>query len=213
MIELRSVSISKGNRCIAASLDLHVRSGEAVAILGASGSGKTTLLRLIAGLESPADGELRLAGRSMHADHPPYTRNIGFLFQASALWPHLSVADNILFGLERFPKAWREQRVRHLLSRVGLDSFASRAPATLSGGEARRVALARALAPQRAILLLDEPTSNLNPELRDRMLALIDEERQAQGTTILLATHEAIEAERLAGRRLRLGDGRLNAID
>lgn len=211
MIELRGVSLCKGKRQIMSSLDLHVRAREAVAISGASGSGKTTLLRLIAGLESPDDGEVRLAGQAVGADKPPYRRNIGFLFQTSALWPHLSVAGNILFGLEPFPRAWRDERLRYLLARIELDGFAARAPATLSGGEARRVALARALAPQRAILLLDEPTSNLNPQLRERMLALIDDERQSRGMTILLATHEALEAERLANRHLTLDGGRLDA--
>ena len=210
MIELLGVSLRKGERQIMSSLDLHVSAGETVAISGASGSGKTTLLRLIAGLESPDDGEVRLAGHTVGADKPPHRRNIGFLFQTSALWPHLSVAGNILFGLEQFPRAWRDERLRYLLARIELDGFATRVPATLSGGEARRVALARALAPQRAILLLDEPTSNLNPQLRERMLALINDERQARGTTILLATHEALEAERLASRHLTLDDGHLS---
>ena len=210
MIELCGVSHTKGSRQIAASLELHVKAGETVAISGASGNGKTTLLRLIAGLELPEKGVIRLSGQVMSAANLPHTRNIAFLFQTSALWPHLRVADNILFGLERHSRTWRAQRLEHLLCQVGLDGFASRWPMTLSGGEARRVALARALAPQRAILLLDEPTSNLNPDLRDRMLALIEEERQTHGTTVLLTTHEAVEAERLAQRRLMLDAGRLS---
>lgn len=209
MIELRNLCKRFGSRCVADGLHLEVRRGECVALLGPSGSGKSTLLRLVAGLEGADAGEIRLGGRPVGSEQAPHRRGIGFLFQSAALWPHLSVAGNVAFGLEDRPAAWRCDRVAALLERVGLAGLAARAPATLSGGEARRVALARALAAQRPILLLDEPTAALDAELRERMLALIDDERAAHGLTVLMATHEARDAARLADRQLALHQGAL----
>ena len=213
MIKIHDLTKRHGKCTVADSLCLHIIAGETVAISGPSGSGKTTLLRIIAGLEVADAGAISLAGRPVDVHVAPHRRGIAFLFQTAALWPHLSVAGNILFALDGlFTRTWREQRMQHLLGRMGLAGFADRSPATLSGGEARRVALARALAPQRPILLLDEPTSNLDTQLRDRMLELIAEERQANGTTIVLATHEHFDSARLADRCLALRDGRLGAV-
>lgn len=212
MIEVHNLLKRQGDRAVADALFLHVMPGETVAIAGPSGSGKTTLLRIIAGLELADAGEIRLGGRQVDFHDAPHTRGIGFLFQTAALWPHMSVAGNIMFGLDGFTRAWREERVAQLLERVGLAGFADRSSPTLSGGEARRVALARSLAPQRPILLLDEPTSNLDTELREQILDLIAEERQANGTTIVLATHEHFDAARLADRCLTMRDGRLASV-
>lgn len=209
MIEIQRLVKWYGKRAVAAGLSLHVAVGESVALSGPSGSGKTTLLRILAGLEAPDSGAIRLAGRNVDFHNAPHTRGIGFLFQTAALWPHMSVADNILFGLEGFPRAWQKSRAEELLERVGLAGFSGRHPGTLSGGEARRVALARALAPQRPILFLDEPTANLDTELRRQILGLIAEERKAHGTTIVLATHEPNDAVQLADRYLTLQNGQL----
>ena len=209
MIRIRDLVKRWGDRAVADKLALCVAPGEAVAIVGPSGSGKTTLLRMIAGLELPEAGEIRLGGRRVDQRDAPHTRGLAFLFQTAALWPHMTVAENVLFGLDDLPRAERRTRVDLLLERVGLSGFADRYPAGLSGGEARRVALVRALAPRRAILLLDEPTSNLNPELREAINVLVGEERAAGGTTLVVATHDQADVTRLAGRRLILDDGRL----
>jgi iron(III) transport system ATP-binding protein len=211
MIELAAVSLHRSGQAVADGVDLRVARGEAIAISGPSGSGKTTLLRLIAGLELADSGELRLDGRAVDFRDPPHRRGIAFMFQTAALWPHMSVAANIAFGLDDLPPGVRAERTRQLLALIGLDGLGDRYPATLSGGEARRVALARALAPRRPILLLDEPTTNLNVDLRDRMLELIAAERLANGTTLVMATHDHVDALRIADRCLELRDGRLQA--
>jgi len=211
MIELRGLSKTYGERAVITCLDLHMAPGETVAIEGPSGSGKTTLLRLIAGLERPDAGNIFLGGRCMGPRDSPHLRGIAFLFQSSALWPHMSVSENIEFGLAHLSRAQRRMRSDWLLERVGLKGFAKRRPASLSGGEARRVALARALAPQLPILLLDEPTSNLNDDLREHILDVVAEERAAHGLTVLLVTHVPADADRLADRRLALRGGRLIA--
>ncbi len=209
MIDLHELVKRRGTRAVADALCLRVRPGETLAINGPSGSGKTTLLRLIAGLELPDSGQIRIGGKSVDFHDAVHTRGIAFLFQSAALWPHMSVASNIMFGIHDQPMAWRQTRMLELLNRVGLAQFADRRPDSLSGGEARRIALARALAPQRPILLLDEPTSNLDAELRAQILALIAQEREAHGTTIVLATHEHSDAARLADRCLTLRNGHL----
>lgn len=213
MIELQNLSMRRGSRVVADALSLCVAPGETLAISGPSGSGKTSLLRLIAGLDRPDKGEIILAGERADSSLLPHTRGISFMFQSAALWPHLSVAGNIEFGLKDSPAEQRQARVTQLLNQLGLSGFAGRSPSTLSGGEARRVALARALAPQRPILLLDEPTSNLDGELREQVLQLIADECRANSITVVLATHERSDAERLANRCLSLRDGRLVAQD
>ena len=213
MMEIRNLTKRHGMRVVADALCLHVKRGEMVAILGPSGSGKTSLLRVIAGLDSLDSGEISLGGMTVDGTRLPHTRGISFMFQSAALWPHMSVAGNIEFGLDNITSEQRTVRVRQLLNDVGLAGFADRSPSTLSGGEARRVALARALAPRRPILLLDEPTSNLDDKLREQILQLIANECDANSTTVLLATHELLEAQRLADRCLALRNGRLVVQD
>ncbi len=209
MIDIHELVKRRGDRAVIDGLCLKVAPGETVAITGPSGSGKTSLLRLIAGLEIPDSGDIRLGGRLLDRLEAAHTRGIAFLFQSASLWPHMSVARNILFGIHDRPGGWRQARVRHLLECVGMAAFAQRSPSSLSGGEARRVALARALAPQRPILFLDEPTSNLDAALREQVLELIAQECASHGTTVLLATHEQAEVNKLADRCLTLRAGRL----
>lgn len=178
-------------------LDLDVRRGEVLCLLGPSGCGKTTLLRLIAGFERPDAGRVEVAGKLVASESVmvrPEHRRIGFVFQDFALFPHLTVAANIGFGLDRLKAAARRERVGRMLELTGLQAEATRYPHELSGGQQQRVALARALAPQPALLLLDEPFSSLDAELRERLSLEVRRILVATGTTAILVTHDQREA-------------------
>jgi iron(III) transport system ATP-binding protein len=177
--------------------------GEIGCLLGPSGCGKTTVLRAIAGFESLIDGRIGLGGRDLsHVGHtaPPETRQVGVVFQDYALFPHLSVWENIGFGLRKLTIAERKARVDKLLSLVGLTSHARQYPHELSGGQQQRVALARALAPQPDLLLLDEPFSNLDVDLRERLALEVRDILRELGTTAVLVTHDQHEAFAIADR-------------
>jgi iron(III) transport system ATP-binding protein len=183
-----------------------------LAVLGPSGSGKTTLLRLIAGLDLPDEGEIYLNGEL--ASRPgwalePYRRGLGFLFQTPALWPHMTVAQNILFGLQRLPKKAAQERLMELLDQMSLSQVAQRHPYQISGGEARRVSLARTLAPRPPVLLLDEPLINLDPELKQHLLQIVRDTVQRQPATLIYVTHDGREAEALAQEVVILDKGRI----
>ncbi|WP_089720434.1 ABC transporter ATP-binding protein [Candidatus Entotheonella palauensis] len=193
-------------------VDLQVESGTVVCLLGPSGCGKTTLLRLIAGFEEPTEGELYIIKRLVSRPGmkvPPEQRHIGMVFQDYALFPHMTIAQNIQFGLFRWPSAWRRTRLAEMLSLVGLDGMEKRYPHELSGGQQQRVALARALAPNPQLLLLDEPFSNLDvnlrQQLRDEMHAILS---KADITTVLV-THDQEEALSLADRLAVIDQGRI----
>ncbi len=178
-------------------VSLGLRAGEIGVLLGPSGCGKTTLLRAVAGLERVDQGDIKLAkqvvsSRSRHT--PPEQRRIGMVFQDHALFPHLSVEDNIGFGLLDRPRHERAQRVRQMLDLVGLPKSGTRYPHELSGGQQQRVALARALAPQPQLLLMDEPFSNLDIELRERLAIEVRQILKDAQTTALLVTHDQLEA-------------------
>jgi putative spermidine/putrescine transport system ATP-binding protein len=184
-----------------------------VVLLGPSGCGKTTTLRLIAGFIAPNAGDIRLDGRSIVA-LPPHRRDMGIVFQSYALFPHLSVARNIAFGLEmrRAGAAATAARVEEMLRMVRLEAFATRLPRQLSGGQQQRVALARALAIHPRVLLLDEPLSNLDAALRQDMAREIRLLQQARGITSIMVTHDQTEAMALADRLVVLHDGRVQQI-
>jgi iron(III) transport system ATP-binding protein len=182
-------------------------------LVGASGSGKTTLLRLLAGLELPDAGRIYLDGRL--ASEPgwalaPHRRGIGFAFQRSALWPHMTVAQNIAFGLGDAPRDRVRVSVWRLLAEMQLDGLADRYPDQLSGGQSRRVALARALAPEPRFLLLDEPLTNIEPELKKRLLTVVRGHAERTGACVVYVTHDADEAAATGGRTSILRDGRLS---
>jgi putative spermidine/putrescine transport system ATP-binding protein len=189
---------------------LEVQEGEVLALLGPSGSGKSTLLKLVAGLLAPEEGYVRFAEADL-TSLPPERRKVGFLFQDYALFPHLSVADNIAFGLleARWPKAAREERVRELLERMELTPHARKRPTELSGGEQQRVALARALAPRPRLLLLDEPLGALDLRLREELLLFLRKTLKEEGVTTLLVTHDQGEAFLLAQRVALMREGRI----
>ncbi len=178
-------------------VSLSLRAGEIGVLLGPSGCGKTTLLRSVAGLERVDSGEIKLAKQVVSSKThriPPEQRRIGMVFQDHALFPHLSVEDNIGFGLLDRPRSEREQRVRQMLDLVGLPKSGARYPHELSGGQQQRVALARALAPQPQLLLMDEPFSNLDIELRERLAIEVRQILKDAQTTALLVTHDQLEA-------------------
>ncbi len=191
-----------------ADLDLDLRSGEILALVGPSGCGKTTTLRLIAGFIRPDAGEIRLAGTDV-TGLPPERRRIGFVFQDYALFPHLSVAQNVGFGLPRRPRAAAAARVADLLASVGLAELAARMPHQLSGGQQQRVALARALAPAPGLVLMDEPFSNLDAarrvETRQEVRGLL----KAAGAAAIVVTHDQEEALALADRIAVMQSGRI----
>ena len=190
--------------------DLEVAAGELCAVLGPSGSGKTTALRLIAGFERPDEGTLELFGERVAGGGvfvPPERRGVGMVFQDYALFPHLSVADNVAYGLPR--GGARESRVREALALTGLSGLGGRSVHELSGGEQQRAALARALAPQPRLLLLDEPFSNLDASLRNRVRDELREIVRRAGTTTILVTHDQEEALSIADRVAFLWRGRV----
>ncbi|MES2535192.1 MAG: ABC transporter ATP-binding protein [Pseudomonadota bacterium] len=175
--------------------------GEIGCLLGPSGCGKTTVLRAIAGFESLIDGRIALGGRELSGKDftaPPETRQVGVVFQDYALFPHLSVADNIGFGLRKLSATERNARVSQLLSLVGLASQGKQFPHELSGGQQQRVALARALAPKPDLLLMDEPFSNLDIDLRERLAIEVRDILKKSGTTAVLVTHDQHEAFAIA---------------
>jgi iron(III) transport system ATP-binding protein len=200
-----------GGRIVVDAVDLGIAAGRVTCLLGPSGCGKSTTLRLIAGVDRQDAGTIAVDGRPVSDGRthlPPEGRGIGLMFQDFALFPHLSVGDNVAFGLKGGLRAHRE-RVDGLLARVDLAGFADAYPHQLSGGEQQRVALVRALAPQPAILLMDEPFSGLDNRLRDEVrdttLALLKEE----GTAVLLVTHEPDEAMRMADEIALMRAGRV----
>ncbi|MDR3505033.1 MAG: ABC transporter ATP-binding protein [Acidocella sp.] len=205
MAELNISGLGKsfGKTPVLGGVGFTVAAGELVAILGASGSGKTTLLRLIAGFLRPDEGEIRLDGELLANAgqcRPPERRGIGYVAQEGALFPHLSIAENIVFGLPRAERK-AKARVEELLELVGLPAhYASRAPQQLSGGEQQRVALARALAPHPRLLLLDEPFSALDAGLRAETRAAVASALRAAGATAILVTHDQAEALAMGNR-------------
>ncbi|MBL8324352.1 MAG: ABC transporter ATP-binding protein [Rubrivivax sp.] len=186
-------------RAAVEGITLALPQGAVGVLIGPSGCGKTSLLRLVAGLERPDTGRIEIQGevladaaRRLHV--APEQRRIGMVFQDYALFPHLSIADNVAFGIADWPRAQREARVEHLLDLVGLAHAARRAPHQLSGGQQQRVALARALAPKPRLLLLDEPFSSLDVDLRERLAQEVRTILKESGTTALLVTHDQLEA-------------------
>jgi ABC-type sugar transport system ATPase subunit len=211
-VDLQEVAFAYGRQEAVAAVSLALADGGITVVVGPSGSGKSTLIALVAGLLAPAAGRILFAGRDM-AGVPPERRDVGVVFQSYALFPHLSVEDNVAFGLttrhRRLPRRDAAARVRELAGLLGLTPLLARRPADLSGGERQRVALARALAPRPSLLLLDEPLSALDASLRRQLRAEIAALLRGLGTTVLYVTHDQEEAMMLADRLVVLQGGRV----
>ncbi|MCI5049742.1 MAG: ABC transporter ATP-binding protein [Rickettsiales bacterium] len=212
-LSISKLHFARQHRMVIDGISLDVDHKKIIGLIGTSGAGKTTLLRLIAGFEMPTSGSIVLNDQVLHDDKhslSPDKRGVGMVFQQASLFPHLSVEENIAFGLRKLNASKRAERVASLLEHIGLSDRKDAMPHELSGGQQQRVALARSLAPSVSLLLLDEPFSGLDPERRTRLgddtRALI----QAEEVTTLLVTHDHAEAKRLCDEIYSLGeDGKL----
>ena len=231
ILKLRSISktFPSSHTPAVDRVSLELQQGELLGLLGPSGCGKTTLLRIVAGFEKVSHGQVELAGNIVsdcHKNIPPEKRNTGMVFQDYALFPHLTVAENIAFGLKgkkteanggifqhgRLKHREIKQRISHVLELVGLSRLEKRYPHELSGGQQQRVALARALAPQPALILLDEPLSNLDVQVRHRLRAEIRSILKAAGTTAIFVTHDREEALAISDKIAVMRDGKLEQV-
>jgi len=192
---------------------LEIRDGEFMTLLGPSGCGKTTTLRIVAGLEKPDSGEILFQGERVN-DIPPYERGIGIVFQDYALFPHMTVFKNVAFGLEmrRLPREEIGRKVKHALELVGLAGLENRYPEQLSGGQQQRVALARALVVEPDVLLLDEPLSNLDAKIRERLRSEIRRIQRELGITTIYVTHDQEEAMAVSDRIAVMNVGRVEQV-
>lgn len=214
-LKISSLTKSFGAQDILKQLSLEVATKEFVSVLGSSGSGKTTLLRLIAGFESPDIGEILISGKPVASKDVfvvAQARRVGYVPQDAALFPHLNVFDNIAFGLKGLSKEAKTSRVRTLLDLVQMSAFENAESSSLSGGQKHRVALARALAPEPELILLDEPFSALDAELRGRIRDDVREVLTKTGSTTILVTHDQEEALSIADRVALLRDGNFAQI-
>lgn len=210
MIAVNQLTKAYGDTKIIDGMSFELPAATSMVVVGPSGSGKTTLLRLIAGLETPDSGEIYSNGMLVSRGGwalEPHRRGIGFVFQSSALWPHMTVAENILFGLKALPRNEARQRTEELLAEASLTHLKNRYPDQISGGEARRVAILRSLAPRPASLLMDEPLTNLDAKLKDKLLLFIKETVKRTGSSLIYVTHDAGEASQLAEQVLSLAGG------
>jgi iron(III) transport system ATP-binding protein len=216
LLEVDDLYHHYGVHKVVEQLSFTLERGAIGCLLGPSGCGKTTVLRCIAGFEPVLSGSIRLAGNLVSGPGvmvPPERRRIGMVFQDYALFPHLSVADNIAFGLHRLPRTERKARTRALAELVGLGDALAKYPHELSGGQQQRVALARALAPRPDLLLLDEPFSNLDVDLRERLSIEVRNIIKASGATAVLVTHDQHEAFAMADEIGVIHEGRIQQWD
>lgn len=217
-LRLGGVTKRYGHRTAVDDVSLDVYISESIVILGPSGCGKTTVLRLIAGLERPDVGDIWLDGRVVAQPGrnlvPPHERRLGYVFQDLALWPHLTVGENLDFvmGSAAVPQTERAKRTREILTLVRIDTLADRHPHELSGGEQQRAALARALVGRPQLLLLDEPFSSLDPDLRVILRKEVDRLQRALRLTSIYVTHDREDAAALADRTIEMHQGRIVAV-
>lgn len=213
MVELRSISKVFGNFTALQEVSFEIKEGEFMTFLGPSGCGKTTCLRLISGFDTPTKGQVFIGGKDVTFD-PPYRRDVNQVFQSYALFPHLTIADNIAFGLrmKKVPSAEIKRRVDDVIGMTALEQFVHRKPAQLSGGQRQRVALARAIVCEPKVLLLDEPLSALDAKLRTQMRVELKQLQKKLGITFIFVTHDQEEALTMSDRVAVLNNGRVEQI-
>ncbi len=215
-LEVRDAEIAYGDEAVVQQVSFSLQAGEIGCLLGPSGCGKTTLLRAVAGFQPLREGGIHLRGQHVSGPGymlPPEQRDVGMVFQDFALYPHLDVENNVAFGLRRLGRSARRRRVDELLRLVGLEAVRRHYPHQLSGGQQQRVALIRAIAPQPKILLLDEPFSSLDVDLREQLAREVRDILQRDGITAILVTHDQMEAFAMADRIGVLWQGRLQQWD
>jgi len=212
-LELEGLTKRFGPVTAVEGVGLHLETGQLVSFLGPSGCGKTTLLRLIAGLERPSEGRVRLGGEDI-TERPVHRRDIGMVFQSLALFPHLDVGDNVAYGLRvrGVDRARARRRVEELLELVRLPGFADRPISQLSGGQRQRVAIARALALEPVLFLLDEPLSALDANLREAMQIELRQLQQRLGVTTIIVTHDQSEAMTMSDRVVVMSEARVQQV-
>ncbi len=212
-VDIRHVALSFGATPVLKDITVSVEPGEFFALLGPSGSGKSTLLRLIAGFNQHQAGEVLIGGRDVTGT-PPWKRNVGMVFQNYALWPHMTVEQNVAFGLEerRLPRGEIREKVKAALDLVGLGGLGARRPGQLSGGQQQRVAIARTLAIEPQVLLLDEPLSNLDAKLRVQTRQELVKLQRRLGITTIFVTHDQIEALTTCHRVAVMDDGVIQQV-
>ncbi|MGB1059092.1 MAG: ABC transporter ATP-binding protein [Ketobacter sp.] len=216
LLQLEGVFCAYDHNSVVEDLTFHINKGDIACLLGPSGCGKTTTLRAIAGFESISGGTIELSGMQVSAPGhlvPPEKRSLGMVFQDYALFPHLTIQENVCFGLRKSSPARRQSVGARMLELVGLEQYAKRYPHELSGGQQQRVALARAMAPEPSLILLDEPFSNLDVDLRRRLSLEVRDILKSLGTTALMVTHDQEEAFAVADRIGVMNEGRLQQWD
>jgi iron(III) transport system ATP-binding protein len=214
VLSVEGLSKRFGTEQVLDAISFEVHAGEILTLLGPSGCGKTTTLRLIAGLESADAGSITISDQQVAGDRslPPQDRGVGVVFQEFALFPHLTAAENIAFGLEDVAPATRATVIEEMLELVGLSAYAEHYPEELSGGQQQRVALARSLAPEPSVLLLDEPFSNLDVDLRVQMREEVRQILKAAGVTAISVTHDQEEALSISDRVAVMHAGQIEQI-
>ncbi len=213
LLEVKNLGKQYAGLPLLSAVNFTLEEGEILCLLGPSGSGKTTLLRMLSGLEYPDHGDIFFAGKNL-AGIAPHKRHFGMMFQNYALFPHKNIIENICFGLDmlNWPQERQRQRAKEILSSLGLQGFESRRVETLSGGEQQRVALARSLAPQPRLLLLDEPLGSLDRTLRDHLAGEIRTILKSQGVTAVFVTHDQSEAFTVADQIAILQQGQMEQL-